>query len=136
MGLVLTARHSHPGSPGEPPKKKPRVTDDFLEKLGPAVYQQLLHYVDGVVGSEIRSLAAGNFDVLKAYDRLRPEVGAMRVFASPLPATSCTDCLHSPRSSVSSPRLRSLLRYTVMEAPCLLSPRPNWLPKSPGFYEY
>lgn len=76
MRLPLTAAFSYPGSSGEPPQKKLRITDDFLEKLGPAVFQQLHHFLDGVVGSEIRRLAAGDADMRKAYDRLRPEVGA------------------------------------------------------------
>lgn len=76
MGLILTASYSLPDSAGEPPRKKLRVTDDFLENLGSPLHQQLHQYLDGVVSSEIRRLAAGDVDIRKAFDRRRPEVRA------------------------------------------------------------
>jgi hypothetical protein len=74
MGLMLTASYRLPGSPGEPPQKKLRVSGSFLDGLHPAVSQQVKNALHDIVGAEIHSLSSEDTDACIAYNRLPGDV--------------------------------------------------------------
>jgi hypothetical protein len=135
MATTLTALYSHDGS--EPPQKKLRTGDVSNDNSGPAIDQQCLYYLDGLVGATIHRLALGDAELLKTYGHLRSEVRtSFPIHACHSTEVSTTNKLPNiSRSSDPVPIASSLLYCIIMAAHCLPASKRNWQARPDGSYK-